>query len=915
MISATAEERCNHPTFPPRGTGGSQPKVAALAFPERGGAMQKKSPKRSSRKSAPKVAVTRGDPPQDFVVAAIGASAGGLEASTELIQALRDDTGMAFVLIQHLDPKHHSILAELLSKKTKMPVDEARDKMRVEPNHVYVIPPDKSMYISDHVLRLGPRQITHGVHMPIDQFMRSLAEAHGSSSVGVILSGTGSDGTLGLREIQAQGGVTMVQDEVTAKYEGMPRSAIATGCVDLILPPEGIAEELRRISHHPYATPPRESGKEGPVLPEGAGFQIIFQLLRRSAGVDFTHYRQTTVRRRIQRRMVVHKIDKLDDYVRFLQANPAEIKALYQDMLINVTSFFRNPKVFDALKTRVFPTIVKNRQSDAAIRIWTVGCASGEETYSVAMMLLEYLGDRAPEIPIQFFGTDVSEPSIVKARNGWYPENIQADVSPERLRRFFAKTEGGFRISKTIRDLCIFAHHNVLSDPPFSQMDLVCCRNLLIYLEPVLQTRLISMFHYATKPTGFLVLGASEGVGAASQLFSPEDRNLRIFSRKATASRPPVRFSMTPERIIGDHAPARAPIRPPENNWNYAEAQKEFDRRLLTMHAPPTAFVTEDYEVIHTRGNVNPYLKLAPGRPSLNILKMAREGLLMELRNALSKAKKENATVRKTHVHVKNGSGNGAKPGPAQKESDRLVDFEVIPIRVGNVKELYFMIIFRESPVLPLKAGRAKLSKETESSARRITELEEELAATKEYLQSVIETQEATNEELQSANEEVLSSNEELQSTNEELETAKEELQSANEELSTVNDELRDRNEEVTSANRDMSHLFSTIGIAILIVGDDLKIRRFTPEAQRILGLIPGDVGRPLANINPSLDIPNLQRMIHEVIGSGEKTDTEAADKHGVRYLAHLYPYQVAEHKIEGAVMTLIPVAAASKAQ
>src|SRR5262245_16346641 len=416
-----------------------------------------------------------------FLIAAIGASAGGIEALTELLRALPDNTGMAFVLIQHLDPTHHSILTELLSKETAMRVREVSDGMPLQQNHVYVIPPNANMTISARALQIAPREETRGLHMSIDHFMRSLANEEGSRAIGVILSGSGSDGTLGMAEIQAQGGVTFAQDTASAKYDSMPRSAIASGCVDYVLPPKAIARELGRIAHHPYVA--GQATEEGDYeSDESAGLNSIFQLLRRSTGVDFTHYRKTTILRRIQRRMVVHKVDKLDEYVKHVQMNPAEIKALYQDMLINVTSFFRNPRVFDTLKSEVFPALFKNRSGEAAIRIWTPGCASGEETYSVAIALLEFLGDKAHQIPVQFFGTDVSETSITKARNGTYPENIQSDVSAERLRRFFTRAEGGYRISKSIRDVCIFAQHNVLNDPPFSQMDLICCRNVLSHL-------------------------------------------------------------------------------------------------------------------------------------------------------------------------------------------------------------------------------------------------------------------------------------------------------------------------------------------------------------------------------------------------------------------------------------------------
>ena len=476
-----------------------------------------------------------------FLVAAIGASAGGIEAFSELMRNLPDDTGMAFVLIQHLDPKHHSILTELVAKDTSMPVSEVADGMRLERNHVYVIPPNASMSLSNHTLKIGPRGEVRGMHMPIDHFMRALAEEQGNRSIGVILSGSGTDGTLGLAEIQAQGGVTFAQDEHSAKYDSMPRSAVAHGCVDYVLPPKGIARELARVARHPYVS---RDGAEPAEIPatDHSGLNMIFQLLRRTTGVDFTHYRQTTILRRIQRRMVVHKIDRLPEYVKYIQTNPTEIKALYQDMLINVTSFFRNPGMFEALKTEVFARILKDRGAEWAVRMWTPGCASGEETYSVAIALLEFLGDKASEVTIQLFGTDVSETSIIKARTGVYPENIQGDVSADRLRRFFTKTEGGYRISKTIRDMCIFAQHNVLNDPPFSQMDLICCRNLLIYLEPVLQSKVISLFHYAAKPGGYLVLGSSEGVGVVANLFNTEDRTYKIFSKKPSANRQLVTF-------------------------------------------------------------------------------------------------------------------------------------------------------------------------------------------------------------------------------------------------------------------------------------------------------------------------------------------------------------------------------------
>ena len=843
----------------------------------------------------------------DFLIAAVGASAGGVEAFTELLANLPADTGMAFVLIQHLHPKHESMLSDLLAKKCSMPVVEVTKGMRLEPNHVYVIPPNATMTVSDHSLQLQKRDATGGTHMPVDLFMRSLAAEQGNCSIGVILSGLGSDGTLGMAEIQAHGGVTFAQDEGSARYDSMPRSVIDAGCVDYVLPPKNIARELVRIARHPYVTRSASAETGETPLQPGNGLTTVFQLLRRATGLDFGHYRQTTILRRIHRRMVVHKIDKLEDYVRFLQTNPAEIKALYQDMLINVTSFFRNPSVFQAMKSEVFPQIMKSRSSDRTIRIWTPACSSGEEIYSVAIALLEYLGGKSSGNSIQFFGTDVSETSVARARSGVYPDNIQGDVSADRLRRFFNRIEGGYRISKAIRDMCIFAQHNLLKDPPFSQMDLICCRNLLIYLEPVLQNKVIALFHYATRPEGFLVLGASEGIGSANNLFATVDRTCKIFSKKVTALQS-VGFSLNRPVDHSEQGTTRLASRPIDPTWNYLEAQKEFDRRVLSQYSPATVFVNDDLDIIHTRGSINRFLKMMPGRASLSILKMAQEDLLFDLRKAIGRAKKEHAAVRKDNIQIKGGDD-------ANRSSDRQimrsVGFEVTPIRIGELKERYYMIVFHEDvskherPLHSEKRGGR--SRELKLTNSRIAKLEQELAGTKEYLQSVIETQEATNEELQSANEEILSSNEELQSTNEELETAKEELQSANEELTTVNDELRSRNVEITLVNSDLTNLLGSIDVAVVMIGSDLTIRRFTPEAQKFFGLIPTDIGRPVLNIHPTIEIPDFQALVVQVMSTVRPIEKELTGDDRNRYLLRIFPYRTVEDKIDGAVITILP--------
>jgi two-component system CheB/CheR fusion protein len=879
--------------------------------------MATKRPKSKSPNNRKRDSISPSSPRRaDFLIAGVGASAGGVEAFTELLTNLPSDTGMAFVLIQHLDPKHESLLSALLAKKSTMPVVEVTKGMRLEPNHVYVIPPNATMTVSDHSLQLEKRVETGGTPMPVDLFMRSLAEEQGNRAIGIILSGLGSDGTLGMAEIQAQGGVTFAQDEGSAKYDSMPRSVIDAGCADYVLPPKSIARELVRIARHPYTAHPKNAATDVPVQ-QGNGLATIFQLLRRSTGLDFTHYRQTTILRRIQRRMVVHKIDNLDQYVRYLQVNPGEIKSLYQDMLINVTSFFRNPGLFESMRAEVFPEILKGPSADRTIRIWTPACSSGEETYSVAITLLEYLGDKAAANSIQFFGTDVSESNVARARSGVYADNIQADVSPERLRRFFSKIEGGYRISKGIRDMCIFAQHNILSDPPFSQMDLICCRNLLIYLEPVLQAKVISLFHYATRPAGFLILGTSEGIGSASNLFTTVDRVQKIFSRKTTAVRQVVSFSLEHPSGRGGAA-IRTSVKQTDSAWNFLEAQKEFDRRVLSQYSPATVFVNDDLEIIYTRGNVNHFLKLMPGRASLSILKMTQEGLLLDLRNAIARAKKENVAVRKENVQIKDGEGSEDGGSSTGRQSARTAGFEVTPISVPNLKERYYMIVFHEKADEKQTSRAEKKGRraaDSKASAAQITKLQQELAAAKEYLQSVIETQEATNEELQSANEEILSSNEELQSTNEELETAKEELQSANEELTTVNDELRVRNLEITQVNTDLTNLFGSIEIAVVMIGSDLMIRRFTPEAQKFLGLISTDVGRPLLNIHPSVEIPDFEVLVREVMSTVKPINKELTDRNNNRYLVRVLPSRTLENKIDGAVITIIPVAARNAAE
>src|SRR3989454_7359276 len=841
-----------------------------------------------------------------FPIVGVGASAGGLEAFTQLLKALGPGSGMAYVLVQHLDPSHESALTELLAKATEMPVRQVTDATPVEPNHVYVIPPNVDMIISQGILRLTARTETGGYHMPIDRFLRSLAEDQGSNAIGVILSGTASDGTLGLAATKAEGGITFAQDEKSAKFDGMPQSAIAAGCVDFVLPPDAIGRKLERIRAHPYLAP-ASSSRTPELVPDGdPQLKNILHLLRMANEVDFSDYKPATVKRRIIRRMALHQIGTLKDYVQLLRHHPAEVEALHEDLLIKVTSFFRDPAAFEALKAEVFPGILKHRSPEEPIRVWVPGCSTGEETYSQAIALLEFLGHRSADIPIQLFGTDLSQGSIEKARAGIYPESIAADVSPDRLRRFFAKVESGYRIHKTIRDMCVFARQNLLQDPPFSRIDVISCRNVLIYLEPVLQKRIMPIFHYALKPRGFLMLGGAEGIiGTASDLFELMDRKHKIYCRKSTASGLHFDFAASRYSIEAGGIASGKEAQQREGGRHLLDLHKEADRLLLTKYSPVAVGINDDMEGLESRGHVGLYLELAPGRASFNVLKMAREGLLFDLQSAINEAKKEKegVPVRKENV-------------PVERDGQlKDVNLEVIPFKVASNRERHFLIVFDDArpagkgEIPETMAAEAKLGKGgKERRSGQSSHLKQELAATKRYLHSIVKDKEASNEELQAANEEILSSNEELQSTNEELQTAKEELESTNEELHTVNDELHNRNFELAEANTDLVNLLSSVNIAMVMLGRDLRIRRVTPGGGKRFGFLLTDVGRPITNIRPNIDVPDLEQMILEVINTVSVKERDVQDREGHWYSLRILPYKTLEDTIEGAVLTLVDI-------
>lgn len=792
--------------------------------------LRNSSAKSPSRKvpldSSPSPESTGDTKRKPFPIVGIGASAGGLEAIQALLKALPQRLGMAVVLVPHLDPHHESAFAQILARCTTMPVITVADGMPVEPDRVYVIPPNYEMTIFEGVLHIRDRAEPRWATVTIDLFLRSLAADQKSNAIGVILSGTGTDGTIGLTAIKGEGGITFAQDSESAKYDGMPTSAIAAGGVDFVLSPEAIARELVTIRQHPYVSGRPRSSAEHAVEHSDAAIHMgtIFRLLRRANNVDFSEYKTPTVERRIQRRMALTKVNALSEYAALLQRTPAEVQSLYHDLLINVTSFFRNPEAFEALKTVVYPELLKARvHSSAAIRVWVPGCSTGEEVYSHVISLVEFLSDRRVEIPIQVFGTDLSAEAIKQARAGVYKESIEADLGPVRLRRFFHKHDGAYQISKTIRDKCIFSTQNVFKDPPFSRMDLVSCRNVMIYLGQTLQRRVIPTFHYALNPQGFLMIGNTEGLlGVGSDLFEMADKKQKIYRKKMVATPLPLGMtinapSSTPE--LAEVQPASLP--PRESVKLPAELQREADRLLLARYVPPAVVVNQDLEILQSRGKTSQFLELPTGKASLNLLKMARPGLMFELQAAIDEARKTGEeSLRDAHVQV-----NGTV-GPAT--------IRVVPFKAPLREQRNFLVVFEQrvasKPETSEPAAGGSHPAEAFSRDKQIAQLREELAATKEYLQAIIEAQEASNEELQSANEEIQSGNEELQSTNEELQTSKEELESANEELHTVNEEMQHRNELLTQFNNDLSNLLNSVNLPIVMVGADLSIRASHPK-------------------------------------------------------------------------------------
>jgi len=908
------------------------------------------------------LASARGPPARAaFPIVGLGASAGGIEALSQLLEALPLDTGMAFVVVQHLDPDHKSQLTQILSRSTTLPVSDVSDEEPIEPNHVYVIRRDTTLTLLDGAFHSQPRGRVPGVHRSIDHFFESLAVDRRERAVGVVLSGTASDGTLGLEAIKAEGGITFAQD-ASAQHASMPRSAVAAGCVDLVLSPVEIAQELARIAKHPYvagqafrlsdqdrvvaeddagrASAQHPAPAPGAQSPDGSAtaseFRKVHLLLRNHSGVDFSCYKSSTIQRRITRRLVLSKHDTLAAYASFLRGNTAELDALYSDVLISVTSFFRNPETFEVLREKVLPQLLAS-PGDDALRCWVLGCSTGQEAYSIAMGFIE-AADTAPRLrKLTIFATDLNEALLEKARHGLYAKSLVEDVSPERLARFFTLEEGGYRVRKSLREMVIFARHNLTSDPPFSRMDLISCRNVLIYLESSLQKKALPTFHYALKPTGCLLLGASESIGGFGDLFEAMDKKHKLYSKKPGPSSPlplVVKRDQAADGWGTRLSPKRDATDLQDKLRSESDATREADRIALHQFAPPSVLVNAELQVLQFRGPTGAFLEPPVGKASFDVLKMAREGLMLPLRSAIQQAKRENRTVRREQVQVKE---NG---------SSRSVSVEVVPLK--NLREQCFLIFFeqdearggRETAKSKSKlAAPAAAVPEKSTTPGRVSELETELGEMRDYLSSMRDQHEASSEEVQSANEEVQSANEELQSINEELETSKEELESANEELTTVNEEMSNRNIELNRLNSDLVNLQDSTKVAVVLFGADLTIRRFSPQAEKQFDLLASDAGRPIGHLHHGLfeveqtsddaagsalrsassptgtvalldhDTPlDLEGLVARVVSDVREQEREVRDRAGRWYSLRIRPYLTAETKVDGAVLVLVDV-------
>jgi len=820
-----------------------------------------------------------------FPIVAIGASAGGLEALQQFFNNMPPDSGMAFVVITHLDPKHASRMAELLQKNTEMRVFEAQDNAKIQPDTVYVIPPHRNILVMNRTLQLLEQPLSPGLSHTIDIFFRSLSEDLKDRAICIVLSGTGTDGTSGLRAVKTELGMAIAQDPGSAAYQGMPSSAIETGLVDYVLSPAEMPARLIEYVRDFYGKP--AAMRRDAVERVPGALQKIFVLMRSQFRVDFSAYKEATLRRRLERRMALHQLTDLRQYLRLLQESPEELITLYKDFLINVTNFFRDADAFISLKAKL-SLLIKEKPEGSTFRAWMVGCSSGEETYSVAMLIRECIDEQKRNLQMQIFGTDIDQDAINTARTGTYPQNIISDITPERLSQFFVSKDSTYQVKKDIREAVIFSYQNALKDPPFSKIDLLVCRNLLIYLKPDVQRKLLALFHYALNPGGILFLGTSETVSGFGEQYAPLDRKWRIYNRR------PVSLSnwvaSDAPMVFAGARDAGAQI----FEGKRAEKQSISDlaeKLLSSVYVPPAVVVNRNKEIIYIHGETGRFLTPASGQPRWNIQEMAREGLGTPLTAAIRKAIADNSVVSYKGIQVGYNGGT------------QIVDITVQPLHTAT--EPLLLVTFQSVPDSGKKGKRSRSARIPEEQC---TELEQELKLTRGNLQTIIEELETSNEELKSSNEEYQSTLEELQSTNEELETSREELQSINEELMTTNSECQSNNEELTHVRDDMKNLLDNIRIAVVFLDGQLRVVRFTVEATKLLNLYATDEGRPLAHVTSNMIDDTLVEDARKVLDTLIPVEREVKTTNGKWFLLRLMPYRTIENAVAGVVLTFTDI-------
>ena len=857
-------------------------------------------------KSAPTLALEftgqeNQSPALPYPVVGFGGSAGGLTAFREILANLKPDTGMSFVLVTHLAPDQKSYLTEILERYTRIPVRPVVHGMRPETDHLYVLQPEQRLQLRGGVFHVEERSSTHrGPHI-IDTFFRSLANEQKNYAIGVVLSGADSDGAAGLKAIKGEGGIALVQSPGSAAQPGMPRSSIAADHVDLVVPPAELALELGRLAVQ-FSRPEVRSLEEGITPPDDEqSFQKILQLLRTVSGIELRQYKPETLRRRMARRLVLMRKDSLAEYYKFLQIRPDEQRLLQEDLLINVTRFFRDPAFWESIRENVLPALLQDRPTDRPIRVWCAGCSSGEEVYSLAITIIEYLSSKNLDIPLQIFGTDASDQAIEAARVAVYPETLGDEISPERLRRFFVKVDRGYQVSKRVRDSCIFARQNLSNDPPFSHIDILSCRNVMIYFNQVLQRQVMITFHYALEPGGYMLLGMSEGLRDYSDLFTTVDRKHKIYMKTGATLAHTYDLPRTyvPAESTGLARSSVMNLQAEISPWPELELQRAADRIVLARFGPPGLVVDERLNVLQSRGQTGRYVELAPGGVSWNLLRVLREGIASDTRSAVQRAIRENVPVSAVVTLI------------GEKKGEENVQIDVLPITSVVERPRCFLVLFQpidnaDQPKPNEYAITTNLT--VDEKDRLVAQLRQDLSSSRFHLQSLVEERDARNQELVSANEEIQSANEELQSTNEELETTKEELQSANEELQTVNEELQQRNNVLTQTGNDLTNLLNSVNIPLLMLTNDLHIRQFTPPMQRLLSVRPADIGRSISEIRLQLSVDDIEPILHHVLETLETQEQEVQDREGRWYLLRVRPYRTFENKIEGLVVVFLDI-------